>query len=58
MGQYGVLREVLSGEDLSHYSSKIESDGLKNVRIITVLLRKRRRNNRQFSGGPTYELLM
>jgi len=31
---------TLRGEDLLHYWNKIESVGLKNVRIITILLRK------------------
>jgi len=49
----------LSGKDLSRYSNKIESVGLKNVHIITILLRKWCHNNKQFTqlaprhGGKT-----
>jgi len=39
----------LSGEDLSRYSNKIE-----NVRIITILLRKRCHNNKHFAEPPRH----
>ena len=39
----------LSGEDLSRYSNKIKSVGSRNVRIITILLRKWCHNSKYFS---------
>jgi len=54
-----VVLCVLSGEDLSRYSNKIESVCLRNVRIIAILLRKWCHNNKHFAevapqnGGKT-----
>jgi len=39
----------LSGKEMSRYLNKIESAGFKNVRIMTILLRKWCHNNKHFA---------